>query len=97
LQWFLDKIAVLAGVSRSTARNAIRKARALGFLRVTEQRLTWWRSSANKITIAAAAWVNWLRGGVKILTGTNNQDQERGFPRERKLVARSAEASRKRE
>jgi hypothetical protein len=97
LQWFTDKIAALAGVSRSTARNAIRKARALGFLHVTEQRVTWWRNAANKITIAAAAWIAWLRGGVKNLTGTNNQDQERGFTRGRKPVARSVEASHKRE
>lgn len=65
LQWFTDKIAALAGVSRSTARNAIRKARALGFLHVTEQRVTWWRNAANKITIAAAAWRSWLGWGQK--------------------------------
>ena len=97
LQWFTDKIAVLAGVSRSTARNAIRKAKALGFLHVTEQRVTWWRNAANKITIAAAAWVKWLGGGVKNLTGTNNQDQERGFAREKRPAPRSVEASHKRE
>jgi hypothetical protein len=65
LQWFTDKIAVLAGVSRSTARNAIRKAKALGFLHVTEQRVTWWRNAANKITVAAAAWRSWLGWGQK--------------------------------
>lgn len=97
LQWFTDKIAALAGVSRSTARNAIRKAKALGFLHVTEQRVTWWRNAANKITIAAAAWIKWMGGGVKNLTGTNNQDQERRLGEVRKPVARSVEASRKRE
>lgn len=93
LQWFIDKIAALAGVSRSTARNAIRKAKALGFLHVTEQRLTWWRNAANKITVAAAAWIAWLRGGVRNLTGTNNQDQEKGFTR--KQGADSAAISRR--
>jgi hypothetical protein len=62
LTWFIDKIAALAGVSRSTARNAIRKAKALGILHVMEQRVTWWRNAANRITIAAAAWIAWLGG-----------------------------------
>lgn len=76
LQWFTDKIAALAGVSRSTARNAIRKARALGFLHVTEQRVMWWRNAANKITIAAAAWRSWLGWGQKPNRHDYNQEQK---------------------
>jgi len=63
LMWFVDKIAALAGVSRSTARNAIRKAKALGFIHVLEQRLRWFRNGANKIKIVASGWMQWLRRG----------------------------------
>ncbi len=63
LMWFLDKIAALAGVCRSTARNAIRKAKALGFIHVQEQRLRWFRNGANKISIIASTWMQWLSRG----------------------------------
>jgi hypothetical protein len=79
LQWFTDKIAALAGVSRSTARNAIRKARALGFLHVTEQRVTWWRNAANLITVAAAAWRSWLGWGQKPDRHDYKQEQKEAW------------------
>ncbi len=63
LMWFLDKIAAIAGVCRSTARNAIRKAKALGLIHVQEQRLRWFRNGANKIRLIASGWMQWLRRG----------------------------------
>lgn len=93
LQWFIDKIAALAGVSRSTARNAIRKARARGFLHVTEQRVTWWRNAANKITIAAAAWRSWLGWGQKPNKHDYKQEQKEAWRGKEGQDARPVPAS----
>src|SRR3954470_1291134 len=60
------EIADVAGVSISTARNAVRVARALGLISVTERRRTAFRNDSNVIRIADAGWRAWLRlGGVK--------------------------------
>jgi hypothetical protein len=60
---FLDKIAALAGVCRSTVRNAIRKAAAAGLVRVQERRATWWRNLSNVIRVLDAGWRKWLARG----------------------------------
>ena len=60
------ELADVAGVSISTARNAVRVARALGLISVTERRRTAFRNDSNVIRIADAGWRVWLRlGGVK--------------------------------
>src|SRR4051812_13012740 len=60
------EVADVAGVSISTARNAVRVARALGLISVTERRRTAFRNDSNVVRIADAGWRAWLRlGGVK--------------------------------
>lgn len=72
--WFMDRIAAVAGVSRTTVRNALRQARALGLIDVTERRRTAWRNDSNVIRIISAEWLAWLGlgGGRKNLRTTNN-------------------------
>lgn len=72
-EWFMDRIAAVAGVSRTTARNALRQAQALGLISVQERRLTAWRSESNIIRIVSAEWLAWLGlgGGRKKAISTN--------------------------
>ena len=73
--WPMDRIAAVAGVCRTTARNAIRQAQALGLITVEERRRNRWRSDTNVIGIVSAEWRQWLRigGGRKNPTTTNNK------------------------
>ncbi|RTL25619.1 MAG: helix-turn-helix domain-containing protein [Rhodocyclaceae bacterium] len=54
-------LAAVAGVSETTARNALREARRLGLVSVEERRLTGWRSDTNVVRIVSAEWTAWLR------------------------------------
>ena len=79
--WFMDKIAAVAGVSRTTARNAIRQAQALGLVTVEERRHKAARSDSNVISIASAEWQAWLRlggGGCKKMNPTGNEYKSKG-------------------
>ncbi|WP_320188894.1 hypothetical protein RMS29_028465 (plasmid) [Agrobacterium rosae] len=60
-QCTVAEIADRAGVGKTTARNAIRKARDRGMLKVTHR--PQWRSKwlSNIITIACKTWLNWLK------------------------------------
>jgi hypothetical protein len=74
----IDHIAALAGVGRSTVKNALREAHGHGLVRIEERRLTGFRNDTNVVTILSAEWTSWLRlrrgggggGGVKTVTGT---------------------------
>src|SRR5215213_2654824 len=70
----IDHIAALAGVGRSSVKNALREAHGLGLVRIEERRLTGFRNYTNIVTILSPEWTSWLRlrrgGGVKIVTGT---------------------------
>ena len=57
----IGHIAALAGVSRSTVKNAVRQAVALGILTSEEWRLSAWRSAPNTVRIVSAEWRAWLR------------------------------------
>lgn len=57
----IDHIAALAGLSRSTVKNAIREAAKLGLLTVEERRLSAWRSDTNIVRIISREWLSWLR------------------------------------
>lgn len=57
----IGHIAALAGVCRSTVRNAIREAQALGFLTSEEWRITAWRNAPNTIKLVSPEWRTWLR------------------------------------
>src|SRR3954449_12379954 len=73
------EVADVAGVSISTARNAVRVARALGLISVTERRRTAFRNDSNVIRIADAGWRVWLRlGGVKSPTRSPIKQDNQG-------------------
>ncbi len=64
----LDHIAALAGVSRTSVRNALKQAKALGLIHVEERRLSAWRNLPHLITITSPEWRAWLRMRAKGLT-----------------------------
>src|SRR4051812_41984447 len=57
----LDHIAALAGVSRTTVKNAPRAAQGLSLVRIEERRLSAWRNAPNVVTITSPEWSTWLR------------------------------------
>ena len=78
----LDHLAALAGVCRSSVKNALRQAHALGLVRIVERRLTAWRNLPNRISITSPEWSTWLRmsrrgGGGKSLPSTNTKGSEK--------------------
>lgn len=59
---YIDHIAAVAGVSRSTAKNAIREARRLGFITVEERRpQNTWKNESNVVQIVSQEWQAWMR------------------------------------
>src|SRR4028118_2394149 len=81
---FIEKIAALAGVTRSTVKRALKAAHGLGMIRIEERRLTGWRNDANEVTILDAGWLTWLRmrqrgEGSKKGPARNTKIQTRGF------------------
>jgi DNA-binding Lrp family transcriptional regulator len=75
---FIDAIAARAGVSRSTVKNAIRRARELGLVSVEERRATAFRNDSNVVRVISKEWRTWLAHGrretaVKKVAGTDNQ------------------------
>lgn len=73
-------VAAVAGVSKSTVRAALRRARVLGLITSQERRLSRYRSDPNVVRIVAPEWVSWMKltrrddrpmGGVKSLAPTN--------------------------
>ena len=81
----IDHIAAIAGVGRSTVKNAIRQARTLGLVTVEERAQTAWRNLSNVVRIVSKEWQAWNRlarrpslqgGGVKSVTSTNTQGLE---------------------
>lgn len=59
----IDKIAALAGCSRTTVQNALREASRLRLLNVSERRYRGRPSGYNVIRVVDAAWSAWLRLG----------------------------------
>jgi hypothetical protein len=61
----MDKIAALAGVSRTLVRSAFAEAKLRGLLTVDERRLSAWRSDTNVVRVVDPEWLSWLarRGG----------------------------------
>ncbi|HBF32015.1 hypothetical protein [Rhizobium sp.] len=62
----LDRIAAVAGVSRTTAQNAIREARALGHLSVEGRPRKGQKNLTNLVRIVSAEWMNWLMRGPSL-------------------------------
>ena len=74
----IGHIAVLAGVSRSTVKNAVRQAAALGILTSEEWRLTAWRSAPNTVRITSPEWRAWLRMRDRKRAGGDHPRQAEG-------------------
>jgi hypothetical protein len=73
----IGHIAAVAGVCRSTVKNAVRQAGALGLIRSEEWRLSAWRSAPNTVTIISAEWSAWLRLGQRGQGVRSNQKPPR--------------------
>lgn len=82
---YVDHIAAVAGVSRSTVKAAIRQARTLGLITVEERPQTAFRNLSNVVRIVSKEWTAWLRlarassakgGGVKSSTSTSTEGLE---------------------
>lgn len=57
----IENLAAVAGVSRTTVKNAIRQARMLGLLTVEERAITGFRNDTNILRIVSPEWLAWLR------------------------------------
>jgi DNA-binding FadR family transcriptional regulator len=57
----LEHLAPLAGVGRSSVKNALRRAHALGLIRIEERRLTASRNLSKQVTIVSPEWSTRLR------------------------------------
>lgn len=64
-QFPLDKIAAMAGVSRSTAKNALRTAGKAGLLLTEIRPRRGQKNLPNRITITSKAWQAWLVRGPR--------------------------------
>lgn len=70
----LDAIAARAGVSRTTAQNAIRQARRLGMVEVQERRRPGMRSLPNLVRVIDREWLAWIKHhGFKKLKATDKE------------------------
>ena len=56
-----EHVAALAGVSRSTVKNAMREARRLGLVTVEERRVAAFRNDTNVVRIVSREWLAWLQ------------------------------------
>ena len=75
-QLTVGHLAALAGVSQSTARNALREARRQQILTIEERRISAWRNDSNIVRVVSAEWLSWLRltrkeGGCNSVMRTN--------------------------
>ena len=97
--WPMDRIAALAGVSRTVARGALRLAQALGLLRVQERRRRATRSDTNVVTITAKDWWRWLKRMASKNTTTTTSSQRKGAAVEgggcEKLIATNTQGLRR--
>jgi hypothetical protein len=57
----IENMAAVAGVCRSTVKNAIREARQLGLLTVEERQITGFRNDTNVTRIISPEWLAWIR------------------------------------
>ncbi|MCJ2092992.1 helix-turn-helix domain-containing protein [Methylobacterium sp. J-072] len=57
----IENMAAVAGVCRSTVKNAIREAARLGLLTVEERQITGFRNDTNVLRIISPEWLAWLR------------------------------------
>lgn len=78
----IDRIAAVAGVSRTTVQNALREARALGHIFVEARPRPGQKNLTNLVRIVSGEWMGWLKRGpsltrsigFKTIHPTKNQD-----------------------
>ncbi len=56
-----EQIAALAGVSRSTVRATLRRAKDLGIITIEERRSSAWRNLSSVVRIVGRDWIAWNR------------------------------------
>jgi hypothetical protein len=75
--WCLDRIAAVAGVCKTLAREAIRKARNVGLLFSIERRRRGQKSLTNIVRVLRRSWGAWLqRVGCRKLESTTDVDSK---------------------
>ena len=57
----IENMAAVAGVCRSTVKNAIREARQIGLLTVEERQITGFRNDTNVLRVISPEWLAWIR------------------------------------
>src|SRR4051794_19231667 len=100
-----EHVAALAGVSKSTVKATMRRARDLGLVTITERRSSAWRNLPNIVAIISREWQAWMRlvrrdtapgGGVKSATPTNTEvlgkDRQRASERSKEAAGRQGRA-----
>ena len=95
----IAELAARAGVGRTSSKNAVRQAAALGLLTVEERRREGRKNLPNVIRVVSREWLSWIqRGGrrgigVKKLTPTDNKNKKaaetKSWFRRRELLTRS--------
>lgn len=70
----IDRIAALAGVSRTSVQNALRQARQLGLITVQERRYRGQRSDTNLIKVISAEWKAWIGRGGRVQKREHHED-----------------------
>lgn len=79
----IDRIAAVAGVSRTTVQNAIREARQLGHLAIQMRAQQGRKNLTNLVRVVSPEWMAWLKRGpslagsigFKSFHPTKNQDK----------------------
>jgi hypothetical protein len=74
----IENMAAVAGVCRSTVKNAIREARQLGLLTVEERQITGFRNDTNAIRIISPEWLAWIRLARKGNTAQQPSSRRQG-------------------
>jgi hypothetical protein len=99
--WCLDRVAAVAGVCKTLARAAIRKARNVGLLYSMERRRRGQKSLTNVVKVLRRSWGAWLqRIGCRKTRSTANTDSRidrasavESFGEERSRADRAAKES----
>src|SRR4051812_24086457 len=79
----LDEVAARAGVSRSTARNAMRAATRLGLIRITERPQPGRKHLTNIVEIVSAEWWAWIMRGPKPTADRVQEAECHGYKNEK--------------
>ena len=86
----IDKIAALAGVSRTTVQTTLHEARRLGHIKVTERPQPGRKNLTNVVHIVSAEWLTWIKRGPSahrpVRTGSN-PFAEKNLRRDESLVS----------